>query len=148
MRIQEQAHSGTEFRLSKIGWHSRERSSSSHANGTAQHLLCYFRNGGQACTASSENASCAQGLQDSCLAQVVAHHLKQFPRARLQDLRDQSLRHHSRWPLCNRRNLDLVAFRNRGHHGASKELLDLLRFLDRSAESNCDVIGEMISTDG
>src|SRR4051812_10316827 len=87
-------------------------------------------------------------IKHSALSQIVADVLKQFGGARLQYLRQESLRHQPRYFVPYSGDLDLVAFRHHGHYGAAKAALQLFSLRKRRAQTNGKIVREVLAADG
>ncbi len=115
------------------------------AGGNAQQAFGDFEQAGHLCAASGEDAACAEGLENSALAEIVAEQVEQLAGAGLEDLGDDALADEAR--PSRRRELDL-ALGDGGDDGVAVFALEPLGLGDGDVEAEGEVVGEVVAADG
>src|SRR3989442_3836289 len=133
------------LRLGQRRWHLRQRRGPGQAHRTPQYGLGDVQNSRQTRGASTQHHASHAQIEHPGVAQVVAQHLKQFPRPRFKDFSHRALRDQPRRAIADRGNLHFIALRDERHDGVAIKLLDFFRLRERCAEAQGKVAGEVIA---
>src|SRR5579859_1582713 len=146
--VKHHADGGGELGRDERGRHLGERRGAGEARRLAQDVFGDVGDAAETRSAAGEDAAGSDEVEHAGLAQVVARHLEELARARLEDLGEEALRHEPRWTIADRRHFDLVALGDAGDDSVAETGLDLLRFRERRTQADGDVVSEVVAADG
>src|SRR5882762_1725276 len=148
MGIQSHPEHRGKFWFGENARHLGHRRRPRQAQRTPQRGFRDVENSREACTTAAEHAASGADIEVARLAQILPHHFKELASTWFQDFTDETLRHHSRRPVADRRHFHFVGFRNERDHSIAIDALDLLRFDAGSGKAYRQIAREMVSADG
>src|SRR5476651_1891537 len=148
MRIHRQANHRGKLRLFHVVRHAGDGCGIGDPYRTLQQQLANLGEPVHARCAARKHHARIANFKHSGLFEMITHHLAELVRTRLKDFRQEAPWHQPRWPVTHSRHFNLIAFWNFGAGRMAENLFDLLGGNQRRAQTNSNVIGEVVATDG
>jgi hypothetical protein len=147
MSVHHQPHRGRKRRAADVVGEPADAGRRAPADRQVEDLLGNLGHALQYRATAGQNDARIERLLVAGAANLVPHEVEDLLRARLQDLREDSPRHHPRPAAAHARHVNRLVFLHHCRERASALALELLGVGNRHPEADRDVAGEMVAAD-